>query len=93
MVSRGSNTSNGTPTEALSGAVERVTFHSEETGFCVLRVKVRGHRDLVTVVGTAATITPGEYIDCEGWWVTDRTHGRQFKTVRLHVVPPSPDYS
>jgi hypothetical protein len=51
------------PTEHLTGAVERVTFHSEETGFCVLRVKVRGHRDLVTVVGTAATITPGEYIE------------------------------
>src|SRR6266516_2860495 len=51
------------PTEQLTGAVERVTFHSEETGFCVLRVKVRGHRDLVTVVGTAATITPGEYIE------------------------------
>jgi len=51
------------PMEQLMGAVERVTFHSEETGFCVLRVKVRGHRDLVAVVGTAATITPGEYIE------------------------------
>src|SRR5918911_1101912 len=70
------------PTEHLTGAVERVTFHSEETGFCVLRVKVRGHRDLVTVVGTAATIAPGEYVEGEGWWVTDRTHG-------LQVVPPS----
>ena len=59
----------------LTGAVERVTFHSEETGFCVLRVKVRGHRDLVTVVGTAATITPGEYIEGQGVWVNDRTHG------------------
>jgi exodeoxyribonuclease V alpha subunit len=47
------------PLESLAGAVERVTFHSEETGFCVLRVKARGHRDLVTVVGTAAVITPG----------------------------------
>jgi exodeoxyribonuclease V alpha subunit len=45
------STQSDTPTEALSGAVERVTFHSEETGFCVLRVKVRGHRDLITVVG------------------------------------------
>jgi exodeoxyribonuclease V alpha subunit len=75
--------------EHLTGAVERVTFHSEETGFCVLRVKVRGHRDLVTVVGTAATITPGEYIEGQGWWVTDRTHGLQFKTQALRVVPPS----
>jgi exodeoxyribonuclease V alpha subunit len=77
------------PTEHLTGAVERVTFHSEETGFCVLRVKVRGHRDLVTVVGTAAVITPGEYIEGDGWWVTDRTYGLQFKTQHLRVVPPS----
>jgi exodeoxyribonuclease V alpha subunit len=75
-------------TESLAGAVERVTFHSEETGFCVLRVKVGGHRDLVTVVGTAAIITPGEYLECEGWWVTDRTYGLQFKTAHLRVVPP-----
>jgi exodeoxyribonuclease V alpha subunit len=75
--------------EQLTGAVERVTFHSEETGFCVLRVKVRGHRDLVTVVGTAATITPGEYIEGQGVWVNDRTHGLQFKTQALRVVPPS----
>src|SRR6266702_2145428 len=77
------------PSEHLTGAVERVTFHSEETGFCVLRVKARGHRDLVTVVGTAATITPGEYIEGEGAWITDRTHGLQFKTRALRVVPPS----
>src|SRR5687768_16389606 len=75
-------------TEHLTGAVERITFHSEETGFCVLRVKVRGQRELVTVVGNAATITPGEYIEGQGWWVTDRTHGLQFKTQHLRVVPP-----
>jgi exodeoxyribonuclease V alpha subunit len=75
--------------EHLTGAVERVTFHSEETGFCVLRVKVHGHRDLVTVVGTAATITPGEYIEGQGVWVNDRTHGLQCKTQALRVVPPS----
>ena len=80
---------NNHPTEHLTGAVERVTFHSEESGFCVLRVKVRGHKDLVTVVGTAATITPGEYIEGTGWWVNDRTHGLQFKTQHLRVVPPS----
>src|SRR5919199_1560869 len=77
------------PTERLTGAVERVTFHSEETGFCVLRVKVRGRKDLVTVVGTAPTITPGEYVEGQGWWVTDRTHGLQFKTTQLRVVPPT----
>lgn len=78
-----------TPSEQLTGSVERVTFHSEESGFCVLRVKVRGQRDLVTVVGTTATVTPGEYIECEGSWVNDRNYGQQFKTTRLSIIPPS----
>ena len=78
-----------TPTERLSGSVERVTFYSEESGYCVLRVKVRGQRDLVTVVGTVASVAPGEYIECQGWWVNDHQYGRQFKTTHLKVVPPS----
>ncbi len=48
--------------ESLAGLVERVTFHNPENGFCVLRVKVRGQRDLVTVVGHAAMISPGEFV-------------------------------
>ena len=39
-----------TEQEVLAGLVERVTFHSQENGFCVLRLKARGHRDLVTVI-------------------------------------------
>jgi exodeoxyribonuclease V alpha subunit len=38
--------------EEVSGSIERVTFHNDENGFCVLRVKVRGHRDEVTVLGS-----------------------------------------
>ena len=78
-----------TPVEQLQGSVERVTFHSEESGFCVLRVKVRGQRDLVTVVGTAAVVTAGEYVECEGGWQNDRQHGLQFRAQQLRVVPPS----
>ena len=56
--------------ERLQGSVERVTFYSPESGFCVLRVKVRGQRELVTVVGSAASITPGEYVECAGAWIS-----------------------
>jgi len=73
-----SNTA-GPPTEALAGLVERVTFHNADTGFCVLRVKVRGQRDPVTVVGHAALISAGEFVSGSGVWVNDRTHGLQFK--------------
>lgn len=58
----------GNPVERLSGSVERVTFHSEESGFCVLRIKVKGHRELVTCLGSAASITPGEFVECMGTW-------------------------
>lgn len=76
-------------TERLSGSIERVTFHSEESGFCVLRIKVSGRKDLVTVVGSTASASPGEYIECMGIWVNDRTHGLQFKAHDLKVIPPS----
>ena len=46
--------------DQLAGLVERVTFHNEETGFCVLRLNVRGERVLVTLVGHAPSVTPGE---------------------------------
>ncbi len=48
--------------EALAGLVERVTFHNAASGFCVLRGKVRGQRDLVTVVGAAAAVRAGKFI-------------------------------
>ena len=65
--------------EVLAGLVERVTFHNSENGFCVLRIKARGHRDLVTVIGHAATIAAGEWITATGEWINDRNHGLQFK--------------
>ncbi|MEZ7137873.1 ATP-dependent RecD-like DNA helicase [Komagataeibacter sp. SM21] len=77
------------PTEALAGLVERVTFHNAENGFCVLRVKVRGQRDLVTVVGHAAMISAGEFVQMSGRWFNDHTHGLQFKAEFLRASPPT----
>jgi exodeoxyribonuclease V alpha subunit len=75
--------------EVLTGLVERVTFHNAENGFCVLRAKARGHRDLVTVVGHAAIISAGEWITASGEWINDRTHGQQFKARFLKTSAPS----
>jgi len=75
--------------EVLAGLVERVTFHNEENGFCVLRAKARGHRDLVTVVGQAASISAGEWITASGEWVNDRTHGLQFRARFLKTSAPT----
>jgi exodeoxyribonuclease V alpha subunit len=75
--------------EILAGLVERVTYHNAENGFCVLRAKARGHRDLVTVVGHAAIISAGEWITASGEWINDRTHGQQFKARFMRTSAPS----
>ena len=49
-------------TEYLSGMVERITYHNSENGFCVLRIKVKGHKDLVTLTGNVPSISVGEYV-------------------------------
>ena len=75
--------------EVLAGLVERVTFHNAENGFCVIRIKARGHRDLVTMVGHAAIISAGEWITASGEWVNDRSHGQQFKTQFMRTSAPT----
>jgi exodeoxyribonuclease V alpha subunit len=77
------------PTEVLAGSIERVTFHNAENGFCVLRIKARGHRDLVTVVGHSAEISAGEWVTVSGVWVNSREHGQQFKAAFLRSSPPT----
>jgi exodeoxyribonuclease V alpha subunit len=77
----------------LAGLVERVTFHNAENGFCVLRVKARGQRDLITLVGHAAMISAGEFLQASGSWINDLTHEVQFKAsflkVRASAAAPS----
>src|SRR5262252_3165382 len=75
--------------EVLAGLVERVTFQNADNGFCVIRVKARSNRDLVTVVGHAAVISAGEWISASGEWVNDRTHGQQFRAKFLKTSAPT----
>jgi exodeoxyribonuclease V alpha subunit len=79
----------GNLTEVLAGLVDRVTFHNPENGFCVLRVRARGQRDLITVLGHAPVISAGEFVQASGGWINDRTHGVQFKASFLKAVPPT----
>jgi exodeoxyribonuclease V alpha subunit len=75
--------------DRLTGTVERVTFHNEENGFAVLRVRISGRKEPVPVVGHVPSIAAGERIEAEGQWITDRTHGQQFKAERIETRDPS----
>lgn len=78
----------GAPADGLSGLVERVTFHNEDTGFAVLKVKVKGRRDLVPVVGVVAAVSPGEWITAEGSWERNRDHGMQLRAASIRCQAP-----
>ncbi|MBT7875762.1 MAG: ATP-dependent RecD-like DNA helicase [Verrucomicrobia bacterium] len=75
--------------ESISGLIERVTYFNEESGFVVLRVKIKGRRDLLTVVGQSISANAGEWVKAEGVWARDREHGLQFKAERLVCTPPT----
>lgn len=88
MTNPGQLGASGSAAEHLEGLVETVTFHSEETGFCVLKVKFRGLRTPAAVVGKLPQVHVGEWIKAEGHWVMDRQHGRQFQADQLVAVVP-----
>ncbi len=73
----------------LGGMVEHVVFHSAESGFCVLRVRVESQSDAVTVVGKCPSVSPGERVRAEGDWTTNPSYGKQFSASTLTIIPPS----
>jgi exodeoxyribonuclease V alpha subunit len=79
----------GADRELVSGVVERVTFHNEDSGFAVLRVRAPGLADLATVVGRMPAIAAGEAIQAGGVWVRDRTHGMQFQAAWVRTAVPA----
>lgn len=76
------------PTSKLRGIVERVVFHTEDTGYCVLRVQPEGSREVVSVLGTAPRVVAGEQCDAEGQWTQSAEYGRQFKADTLKLSRP-----
>ncbi|MBL9146235.1 MAG: ATP-dependent RecD-like DNA helicase [Verrucomicrobiaceae bacterium] len=74
--------------DVLRGIVERVTFHNEESGYCILKVTPDKKRDVVTVIGKAPRVVTGERVQAIGRWEQDAVHGKQFRTESLQLSPP-----
>lgn len=75
--------------DTLTGFIERVTYHNPANGFAVVRVKVKGRDELVTLVGSTTSVTAGEHVEASGRWVIDREHGQQFKADTLKTSHPA----
>lgn len=75
--------------EQISGVVERITFSSEESGFSVIKIKSKGHSELVTVVGSLATVKVGSTVKLNGDWRTDTKYGKQFTVASFEELIPA----
>jgi len=72
----------------LHGLVERVVYHMEETGFCILKVLPEGKREPVSLIGKAPRVVAGEQFEATGKWESTRDYGDQFKAESLKLQRP-----
>lgn len=74
---------------ALEGILERIVYFSEENNYTVAKLRVKGEKELVTVVGNLLAVHPGETLKLQGKWVHNPKFGRQFRAASCLPVLPA----
>ena len=74
---------------AISGTVEKIIFHSRDTGFSVMLLRSREHKELITTVGSCHSIYVGEVLVAKGQWHHDPKYGKQFKASTIESERPA----
>ncbi|WNZ23433.1 ATP-dependent RecD-like DNA helicase [Leptolyngbya sp. NK1-12] len=77
------------PPESVQGVVERLTYHSEESGYTVARLKAPRTSELITIVGNFAGIQPGQTLHLEGTWRDHPKYGQQFQVTKYRETKPA----
>jgi exodeoxyribonuclease V alpha subunit len=73
----------------LTGEIERITFHNEENGYTIARMRVQGRKGTVTIVGNLSNPNPGESLRLNGLWQTHSKYGEQFKILSYESLVPA----
>ena len=73
----------------LQGQLERITYQNEENHYTIAKMKVTGRKNLVTIVGSLVSLTPGEVLRLKGSWEIHPKYGEQFKVVSYETVTPA----
>ena len=76
----------------LRCVIERITFQNPENGYSVMKVKVKGYNDLVTLVGNLLEVPVGSVLLCEGDWKVDKRFRSQFVCQSWEEVMPATAY-
>lgn len=72
--------------------VERITFQNQENSYSIMKVKVKGYNDLVTIVGSLLDVPVGSVLLCDGDWKVDKRYGNQFVVETWQEVMPATIY-
>ena len=75
--------------EQILGVVERLTFHSEESGYTVARIKVSSISEPIAIVGSFANIQPGQTLQLTGFWKSHPKYGDQFQVTQYQETKPA----
>lgn len=75
--------------ETITGVVERLTYHSEESGYTVARLKLLKASELTTIVGSFANIQPGQTLQLTGFWRDHPQYGAQFQVTHYKETKPA----
>ena len=76
----------------IRGVLERVTFHNEENGYVVARVRPTDGKETITFVGTLSSPLIGEELKFKGDWTKHPKFGRQFQFSSCErILPTSTD--
>nr|WP_199333533.1 ATP-dependent RecD-like DNA helicase [Oculatella sp. FACHB-28] len=73
----------------MQGVVERLTYHSQESGYTIARLKAPRTSELVTIVGNFANIQAGQTLQLHGTWREHPKYGQQFQVVQYRETKPA----
>ncbi|MEW6496876.1 MAG: ATP-dependent RecD-like DNA helicase, partial [Cyanobacteriota bacterium] len=75
--------------ETITGVVERLTYHSEESGYTIARLKREKASELTTIVGNFANIQAGQTLQLVGFWRDHPQYGPQFQVTQYKETKPA----
>lgn len=76
--------------EQISGVVERITFHSIETGWSVLKVApFNSPSTIIPIIIHQAQVFAGASMKFFGNWINHPKYGEQFKATKVLEIKPA----
>ena len=76
----------------LRCVIEHITYQNEKNGWSVMKVKVKGYDNLVTLTGSLLDVPVGSVLLVDGDWLVDPKYGQQFVAQSWTEVMPATLY-